>query len=208
MRLSRPVAEVRGPERIREVVQQRLSRLSPETSHMIELAAVAGPRFELRVVATAAGLDQAALTEAVVHAARDGIIEELPDAVPACRFTHELVRRAVYDPIPRIRLPQLHLLVGEALERDHAPDLARVLPELAHHFTIAAPVAGAERGVDYNLRAAEAATASARLPRGGGEARRQRSSSASPIHASARGCRPSSATSYYESGRWRSPTRF
>ncbi len=127
---------------------------------MIELAAVAGPRFELRLVAAAAGLDRAALTEAVVHAARDGIIEELPEAVPTCRFTHELVRRAVYDPIPRVRLRQLHLLVGEALEEVYAPDLARVLPELAHHFTIAAPLAGAERAVDYNLRAAEAATAS------------------------------------------------
>ena len=30
----------------------------------------------------AAGLDQAALIEAVVHAARDGIIEELPESVP------------------------------------------------------------------------------------------------------------------------------
>jgi len=160
VRLSRPVAEVRGPARIREVVQQRLSRLPLETSRMVELAAVAGPRFELRLVAAAAGLDQAALIEAVVHAARDGIIEELPESVPTCRFTHELVRRAVYDPIERVRLPQLHFLVGEALEEVHASDLARVLPELAHHFAIAAPVAGADRGVDYNLRAAEAATAS------------------------------------------------
>jgi hypothetical protein len=160
VRLSRPVAEVRGPARIREVVQQRLSRLSLETSRMIELAAVAGPRFELRLVAAAAGLDQAALTEAVVHAARDGIIEELPEPEPTCRFTHELVRRAVYDPIQRVRLPQLHLLVGEALEGVYAADLSRVLPELAHHFTIAAPVTGPRRAVDYNLRAAEAATAS------------------------------------------------
>lgn len=160
VRLSGPVAEVRGPARIREVVQQRLSRLSLETSRMIELAAVAGPRFELRLVAAAAGLDQAALVETVVHAARAGIIEELPEPVPTCRFTHELVRRAVYDPIERVRLPHLHLVVGEALEEVYASDLARVVPELAHHFAVAAPVAGADRGVDYNLRAAEAATIS------------------------------------------------
>jgi tetratricopeptide (TPR) repeat protein len=34
-----------------------------------------------------------------------------------------------------------------------------VLPELAHHFTLAAPLAGPERAVEYNLRAAAAATA-------------------------------------------------
>ena len=124
---------------------------------MIELAAVAGPRFELRVLAEAAGLGHGALVSSVAEAVRMGMIEELPEPQPACRFTHELVRRAVYDRIPRVRLPELHLRVGEALEHIHADD-ARVLPELAHHFTLAAPLAGVERGVDYNLRAAAAAT--------------------------------------------------
>ena len=41
--------------------RQRLSRLAPETAAMLELAAVTGPRFELRVLAEAAGLDQAPL---------------------------------------------------------------------------------------------------------------------------------------------------
>ena len=127
---------------------------------MIELAAVAGPRFELRVVGAAAGLDRPRSPRPSSRRSRSGIVEELPERRPPCRFTHELVRRAVYDRIPRIRRPELHLRVGEALERAHAADLARVLPELAHHFTLAAPVAGAERGVDYNLRAAEAAIAS------------------------------------------------
>ena len=40
-------------------------------------------------------------------------------------------------------------------------DSTRYLPELAHHFTLAAPAAGPERAVDYNLRAAEGAIAAA-----------------------------------------------
>ena len=40
-------------------------------------------------------------------------------------------------------------------------DLDHVLPELAHHFTLAAPLAGPERAVEYNLRAGQAATATA-----------------------------------------------
>src|SRR5439155_8160394 len=55
LRLSRPVAELRGPRRINETVEHRLSGLSPETRRMIEVAAVAGPRFELAVVGVAAG---------------------------------------------------------------------------------------------------------------------------------------------------------
>src|SRR4029077_5493073 len=88
-----------------------------------------------------------------------GMIEELPEAQPACRFTHELVRRAIYDRIRRVRRPELHLRVGEALEHTYAVDLTDVVPELPYHFTLAAPLAGVERGVDYNLRAAETATA-------------------------------------------------
>jgi len=157
--LARPLGDIGGPESIGELVEHRLSRLSPSTGAMIELAAVTGPRFELGVVADAAGLDHAALTTAVEQAVRSGIIEELP-AGPAGRFTHELVRRGVYDRISGVRRAELHLRVGEALERGHAADPSGVLPELAHHFTLAAPVAGAQRAVDYNLRAADAAMAS------------------------------------------------
>jgi tetratricopeptide (TPR) repeat protein len=69
----------------------------------------------------------------------------------------------VYDRLEpaRLRLAELHLRVGEALERVHADDPSRVLPELAHHFTLAVPLVEVERAVAYNLRAAEAATASA-----------------------------------------------
>ena len=160
-RLARAVAELHGPERLRDIVRQRLSRLAPETTAAVELAAVAGPQFALRVLAEAAGLDREALVAVVDACVRSGILEELPGRSPACRFTHELVRRAVYDRITGIRRAELHLRVGEALERAHEADPARVLPELAHHFTLAVPLAGTERAVDYNLRAAEAAIASA-----------------------------------------------
>jgi len=163
VRLRTAAAELRGPERLADIMRQRLARLAPETAAFVELAAVAGARFELRVVADAAALGQSAFVAAVEEAAGSGIVEELPDAAASCRFSHELVRRAVYDRLKRIRRAELHLRVGEALERVHAADLSQVLPELAHHFTLGAPVSGAERAVDYNLRAAAAATEAAAL---------------------------------------------
>ncbi len=159
--LARPIADLRSPERISELVDQRLSRLMPVTTMLIELAAVTGPRFELRVVADAAGIDQPAFSAALEQASRSGIVEDLPAAAPAGRFTHELLRRAVYDRISGIRRAELHLRVGEALERAHAADSTEVVAELAHHFTLAAPLLGAAQGVEYNVRAAEAAIASA-----------------------------------------------
>jgi DNA-binding SARP family transcriptional activator/tetratricopeptide (TPR) repeat protein len=157
--ISQPLAELRGPGRLGDIVRHRLSRLSPETAEALELAAVSGPVFELRVLAHAAGRERSAV--AVEEATAHGLLEGLPGTVPACRFAHELIRRVIYDRITGVRRAELHLSVGEALEQAYRADPARVLPELAHHFTLAAAVAGTERAVDYNLRAGAAAIATA-----------------------------------------------
>jgi DNA-binding SARP family transcriptional activator/tetratricopeptide (TPR) repeat protein len=165
-RLARAVAELHGSGRIRDVVQQRLSRLTPETAAAVELAAVAGPQFELRILAEAAGLDRSELVGVVEGGVQSGILEELPGLPSACRFTHELVRRAVYERITAIRRAELHLRIGEALESADQADTARTLAELAHHFTFAVPLAGTERAVHYSLRAAEAVIATAAYAEG------------------------------------------
>ena len=49
-RLSRPLAEVASPEAVREVVSQRLDRLDPVTTSVLQLAAVVGPDFDLALI--------------------------------------------------------------------------------------------------------------------------------------------------------------
>jgi DNA-binding CsgD family transcriptional regulator/tetratricopeptide (TPR) repeat protein len=158
VRVTRPLTELGTPESVREVVSQRLSRLAPRTIDLLELAAVAGPEFELEPVRCAAGLAEPELLTSVEEAIGSGMIEELPSQRLACRFTHEIVRRALYDRLSRLRRAELHLRVGEALERAGAAS-DRALADLAHHFGAAAPLGGVERAIDYNLRAARAASA-------------------------------------------------
>jgi DNA-binding CsgD family transcriptional regulator/tetratricopeptide (TPR) repeat protein len=158
VRVTRPLAELGTPESVREVVSQRLSRLAPRTSDLLELAAAAGPEFELEPVRRAAGLEEAELLAALEEAVASGMVEELPSQRLACRFTHEIVRRALYDRLSRLRRAELHLRVGEALEASGETS-DRALADLAHHFGAAAPFGGTERAIDYNLRAARAASA-------------------------------------------------
>ena len=158
VRVTRPLSELGTPESVHEVVGQRLARLAPKTTDLLELAAVAGPEFELEPIRRAAGLSEADLVAALEQAVGSGMIEELRSQRLACRFTHEIVRRALYDRLSQLRRAELHLRVGEELERaGGASD--RALADLAHHFGAAAPFGGAERAVDYNLRAAGAASA-------------------------------------------------
>jgi tetratricopeptide (TPR) repeat protein len=156
-RLVGRIDDLAGPERIRDAVRQRLGRLGPHVAAIVELAAVAGPTFDVQLLAEAAGSDQEAVPAAVDHAVSGGLIETLPGPEPVRRFTHELVRRTVYDGIGPLRRAELHLRVGEALERIHADNPGSVVQELALHFTQAAPTTGPERAIAYNVRAAEAA---------------------------------------------------
>jgi DNA-binding CsgD family transcriptional regulator len=153
------VAGLPTPQSVREVVSQRLLRLGPTTVELLELAAVAGREFELDLLRRAAGLDAAASGEAIEEAVRSGLIEELPGARLAYRFTHELVRRALHDRVSALRRAELHLRVAEALEAAPGQRSRRDLADLAHHFASAAPLGGHERAVEYSLLAAGAASA-------------------------------------------------
>lgn len=156
--LARPVAELGTPESVHEVVGQRLSRLAPKTIDLLELAAVAGPEFELEPLRRASGLAEPEFLAALEEGIGSGMVEELPSRRLACRFTHEIVRRSLYDRLSRLRCAELHLRVGEAIESTGANSSDRVLADLARHFGAAAPFAGVERAIDYNLRAARVAS--------------------------------------------------
>jgi DNA-binding CsgD family transcriptional regulator/tetratricopeptide (TPR) repeat protein len=155
-RLTRTPAELGTPEGVREVATQRLARLDPDTAGVLELAAVAGLEFELAVLSAAAAVDHRSLLESLDRSARSGMIVEVPGRTLRFRFTHELVRRALYDRLGTLRRAELHLCVGEALEAASSAAPA----DLAHHFAEAARIDGAERAVAYSLRASRAAAQS------------------------------------------------
>src|SRR4051794_7534928 len=166
-RRAAALAGLGSPEGVREVVGQRLDRLTAATTALLELAAVAGPEFDLTVVARA-GVPGAALPGAVEQAVAHGMIEEVPARRLAYRFTHELVRRALYDRMAGLRRAELHLRVGEALEQCRDGGNSRGLADLAHHFAEAVPVDGPRRAVDYALLAGSAALETPALHQGGG----------------------------------------
>ena len=150
------LAQLQTPESVREVVSARLARLAPATTELLELAATAGAEFELAIVRRGSRLQERELIAAVDEATRSGIIVELPGRQLAYRFSHELVRRAVYDRLSGVRRAELHLRIGEAMEAAEGRS-ARTLADLAHHFAAATAVAGVERAIRYNVLAARAA---------------------------------------------------
>jgi DNA-binding CsgD family transcriptional regulator/tetratricopeptide (TPR) repeat protein len=156
-RLTRPIDDLGSPESVREVVTQRLARFDAATAGVLEAAAVAGPEFRLDVVRRAAGLDERGLLTALDEAVQTRIIEEVPSPVLAYRFTHELLRRALYDRLTAARRAELHLQVGTALEGAGAMSRGRGLAEVAHHLAAAGSLGDRGRAVEFNVRAARSA---------------------------------------------------
>jgi predicted ATPase/DNA-binding CsgD family transcriptional regulator len=158
-RLLVPATELGTPESVREVLGQRLSRLGDFTSEVLELAAIAGPEFELSVLERAATGEAEAVSSALEEAVASGMIAEVPGRRLTYRFTHELVRRALYDRLSALRRAEHHLRVAQALEVVRGATPGRGLADLAYHFTAAAPLGESSRAIRYNVLAAEAASA-------------------------------------------------
>jgi DNA-binding CsgD family transcriptional regulator len=159
-RLARPAGELGVPTTVREVVEQRLSRLSAQANDVLTLAGVAGAEIELETLRRSAIVDSESLLGAIDETVGAGLLVEAPRHGLAYRFAHELVRRAVTDRLSATRKADLHLRVAEALEAGwQQGDSRAVLAALAHHYAAAAPLGGIERAVDYNLLAADSAVA-------------------------------------------------
>jgi predicted ATPase len=134
-----PVLAAGLPEGVRAVVAERLGRLSDGCRQVLEVAAVLGRDFQLRVLQPAAGLDPGRLLELLEEAEAARVVGVVPGGLGRWRFAHALVREVLYEGLPAARRVRLHGRVGEALEAVYVADPGPHLAELAHHFVAAAP---------------------------------------------------------------------
>src|SRR3954447_15968363 len=153
------VGDLTAPDSLRDIVSERLSRLGAPTIDLLEMAAVAGGDFTLDVVRRAVALDEPGFLTALDEAVRSGMIDEVPAPEPSYRFTHELLRQALYDRLTALRRAELHLRIGVSLEGAVEGTPGRRLADLAHHFAAAGALDESGRALDYNVRAARSALA-------------------------------------------------
>ena len=135
--LARPLDEITVPDSIHDVLMARIDRLDEEPKRAIQMAAVIGREFALR------------LLERIVEAgeAMQGVVSELraleliyqKAAHPelAFMFKHALTHDVAYESVLQQRRRALHRIVGHAIEELYAERLAEHYEALAHHFELA-----------------------------------------------------------------------
>lgn len=141
---------------IRAVLESRLGRVPDWARPMLERAAVAGRRLDLRVLGNSRAMESHSATslEAWLAACADLSILEVSDQ--AWRFSHDKLRECLLEQIEqRGELSQLHRDVAVAIERAYGnAERDAHAAALAFHF---AKAGLAEQAARYGLRAGERA---------------------------------------------------
>lgn len=168
-----PPDDLPVPDSVRQVIEMRLGRLTPEARKAMEAAAVIGRAFDLDVLARSRGQGEEATLEALDELLRRRLVCEGGGFFGRdYEFTHHLLREIVDERLDEGRRRWLHERVAEALVDLHGGDPA-ISAQVAYHYmraenwkkaqaylfeagNRAASVAADAEALDYYRRAMEA----------------------------------------------------
>lgn len=145
------------PEGVRKVIGRRVERLSDDCRRLLTLGAVIGRDFHLKVLQQVTGSTLEALLDSLEEAIAARLISELPQDPGTFRFSHGLMRDALYEDLMPSERMSSHATVGAALEQIYGQDLDSRAGELARHWFETGPAGDTEKVVEYSLVAGKGA---------------------------------------------------
>jgi tetratricopeptide (TPR) repeat protein len=146
------------PDGVRGAIRRRLGLLSPDARAVLTTAAVIGQDSDHELLSLVHGHAAEKLAALIGEAEEMGIVGVAGPS--SSRFTHPLLREALYDDLGARERTRLHRQVAAALESLHGPNLTPWLAELAHHWRAGAQTSeDIEKAIDYSIRAGDAAVA-------------------------------------------------
>lgn len=120
------------PRAVEEVLTRRIDRLPEPTRHVLRTAAVIGRRFDLPVLAAAAGTEADDVLDLLEPAHAAGLVRD--DSAGSFVFEHALVRDTAYHAATATRRARTHAAVAAVLERTPGRET-----EVARHWLAAGP---------------------------------------------------------------------
>jgi tetratricopeptide (TPR) repeat protein len=152
-RLDEPIDEtdVRRaiPHGVRDVIERRLERVSDDSREILGIASVLGREFAISTLAQVTRSSAEQILGLLEEPLRDGVVAEVPGGALRMRFSHVLLRDALYDELAASRRLQLHQQIGDTLETLYADDPEPHLAEIAHHYYEGGPSADPIRTYEY-----------------------------------------------------------
>jgi DNA-binding winged helix-turn-helix (wHTH) protein/tetratricopeptide (TPR) repeat protein len=137
---ARGCVDLAVPRRIQDLIAQQLSSLPDGCMKLLEIASVFGRDFDLPVLEALAGLDSSRLLDLLEIARDAGFVSIDPDVRGQYRFSHVLVRDALYHRLSTSERLRYHEQIGEHLEKRWASTDGTYSSLIAHHFYSALPL--------------------------------------------------------------------
>jgi DNA-binding SARP family transcriptional activator len=124
-------ADLPLPARVRQLILDRVDRLSPTARGLAAAAAVVGGEFEYPLLRRAAAIPDHEAAEGVEELVRRHIFRQLGEHFD---FAHDRIREAVLGTFVGPQRRRLHLAVAAAIEETRAHDLEHHQLALAAHY--------------------------------------------------------------------------
>ncbi len=124
-------ADLALPERVRQLILDRVDRLSPAARDLAAAAAVVGGTFGYPLLRRAAGMAEGPAAAAVEELVRRRVFRQLGEHFD---FAHDRIRETVFGALVGPRRRQLHVAVAAAIEETHGPQLDDHQAALAVHY--------------------------------------------------------------------------
>ncbi len=146
------VAELDVPKTLRGIVGARLGRLDLTHRHLLQIAAVAGSRFTVELLAEVSAEPIPNVTAALNALEKRGLIARTGPAVNDFVFAHELAGEVLREGLTLETRREIHGAVARALELLYPQRADEIAERLAAHYREAG-----ERGraAEYLVRAGE-----------------------------------------------------
>lgn len=138
------------PAGVRDVIRQRLAKLSETTRTHLRQAAVLGQDVDLDILIPLAGNENDVLDSVEAALLTGFLVEQDSERL---RFAHALVRDTLYEDITHARRARWHATAAELIEAARPDDVEQI----AHHLVRAGSRATASRTAHYARAAAERA---------------------------------------------------
>ncbi len=101
------------PDGVRETIGHRLERRSSGCRKVLDTASAFGREFELEPLGRVCGLEEDALFAAIEEATAARFVGDVPGAAGRLRFSHVLMRDALYDQLAATRRMKLHREIAD-----------------------------------------------------------------------------------------------
>ena len=145
------------PEGVRQVVGDRLRRLSPPTAQLLRDACGFTTGFAFPVLPQLTQISEGELLDSLDEAVETGLLRAPAAGQRDYEFAHTIVRHALYEGQSHDRRVRLHRRIALALEHAYRGAPEEHAADVAVHYHASAELPGASAGLRYALMAADRA---------------------------------------------------